>query len=99
MLLRDETGHVVRQLRGRQGISDVVKAPASKLSAEADVGVFGEHIAVPASGIDDGGLTPDTAGPMKRREATRAVACDLFDHEMTVQQCRLHARQPRFATV
>src|SRR5919198_3080556 len=60
MLLRFETVHVHRQLGRRDHVGEENKSPALELRAIAQIEIFAERVVLPAAGLLDASLAPET---------------------------------------
>ena len=54
---------------------------------------------LPATGIEDTGLSPDAGGPIKIKKPTGAIPGGMLDHKMTIEQDRLQLRKQRVLAV
>src|SRR5262249_12517412 len=92
-LLRFEAVHVHRQFRSAFNLRQIQKSPALELCAIRKVGVFGQRIVLPTTGIFDRSPAPNSGGAVEIEEGSSPRACAMLNHEMTVEQDRFNLSQ------
>ena len=92
-LLRLECSHFYGEFGGAFYVLQVDELPAFQLRAIGEVGVFGERVVLPASGLVDGGATPHAGRAIEVEEQSSARAAGVFEHEVTIEQDRLDLGQ------
>src|ERR1700735_3747541 len=71
-LLGLEGGHLDGQLGRALDIRQVFELPSGKLGAVAEIGVFGEGVVLPATGVGDRLSAPHTGGAIEVEEIAGA---------------------------
>ena len=92
-LLRFESVDLNRDLRRRFFVEQVNKLPTHQLRAETQVSIFSQRVVLPATAHLDRLTTPDSGSAVEVEESARAIACGLFDDEVTVEHDGLQTRQ------
>jgi hypothetical protein len=93
VLLRLERVHLHRHLCGGDDVRDEHEAPAAELSTVAEIEIFRERIVLPASGVGNGGPTPNACSAVEVEEPPRAIATTVLEHEVTIEQDGLNLRE------
>ena len=91
--MRFERVDLNRDLRRRFFVEQVNKLPTHQLRAEAKVSVFSQRVVLPATAHLDRLAAPDTGRAVEVEESAGAIACGLFDDEVTVEHDGLQTRQ------
>ena len=98
-LLALEAVDVHRQLARHGELRQVDELPAGELGAVGEVEVLGQGVVLPAAGGGDRLAAPDAGGAVEVEEAAGAVARRVLDHEVAVEEDRLHAGEQRVVAV
>src|SRR5580700_1481846 len=99
MLLGFERAHFNRQLCRCDHINQKDKAPAVKLSAIAEVQIFGQGIVLPTAGFLNTALPPKASGTIEIKETTSRAARGLFKNQVAIQQNSLRPGEPRVCAI
>src|SRR6202521_1374104 len=98
-LLRFEAVHFHGQLGSALDLREVEKFPAFELRAIGKIGVFGEGVVFPASGIINGFAAPDAGGAVEIEESAAAGARTVLAAERAVEQNSLDIGEQGVVTV
>ncbi len=99
VLLRLEGVHLHRHFGRRNQAGHEDEPPAAQLRAVAEVEVLGQRVVLPAARIGDRLAPPDARRAVEVEEESRAVPAAVLEHEVRVEQDRLHLRQQRVVLV
>ena len=92
MLLRLEAVDIDRKLGGNDHIGKVNELPAFHLCPVAEIHILGERVVLPAAGIGDARLSPDSSGSIEIEKSPASAACGLFEEKMAIQEEGLNLR-------
>src|SRR5205085_11062809 len=96
---RFEAVHVNGQLGGALDVRRIKKFPAVKLGAIREIGIFGERVVLPASGVCNGFAAPHARGAVEIKEGAAARTRAMFDDEMAVEKNRFHLSEQRIIAI
>ena len=98
-LLRLERRHLHRQFRRAFHILQVDELPSLELRPIRKIRIFGQRVVLPAARFLNRSPPPHSRRAIEIEKQPGARASRMFQHEMTVEQDRLHLREKRIIAV